>query len=165
MFLGSLPSLLNVKINGRLYPIEELIGKSIYARIDTKLYRGSGMFSGKYETPMTVKKGGFIGNMNSWVETPDGKVFFSFRITNPFSGLLKEYPSAIYYVLSTDIDERTVVEQGARTTEQVAEDEKEEEKTTGDKILSTITKLGFGIAAIYALTNLGKTAIQSRNKQ
>lgn len=151
MFLSS-TSILDIKIGGKLYPIESLINKTVYASKDTLLFK-----NGYGEAPTKVNKGGVLGKVFSWINL-NGQIYLMFNI-NKGSNLLKYYPAGSYYVKAADIDENTLKQQGTKTTEQETKEAENKNKTTTDKIIEKVFYLGLGVAAIFALGGVAKQAI------
>lgn len=158
MFIGA-NSGVNVKIGGKLYPIESLLEKSVYARIKTPIWRYPSEKDGK--SKYVFNPGQFIGKVFSWVTRTDGiYLMFEWSKGSPY---LKDFPSGSYYVKVADIDENTIKQQGVKDAETQAKEEQEkqekENETTADKLSKTVLKLGLGIAAIFALSNFAGKAI------
>jgi hypothetical protein len=142
-----------VKIDGKLYPIEDLLDKSIYAKTKANWYRfPSDIKSVKLATPA----GGLVGKVYSWVtRTDDIYAMFELAKGSPY---LKDYPSGNFYVRLQDLSDQTLKDQGVKTTKEAVKEEikKEEEatKTNTDKILETAKQvglyavIGFGIAIV-----------------
>lgn len=153
--------MVNVKINGKLYPIDQLVDKTVYAKKDTLLYRWPG---DKSSAKLQVKSGGLIGKVYSWVTRTEG-IYLEFYSNS--SQILKDYPSGSYYVLVSDIEDKALNQQGAKTSEQIAKEEREkkenEGKTTTDKILDTGTKIALGAVAIYVGGSILKSLIGGKN--
>lgn len=154
MFIGA-NSGVNVKIGGKLYPIESLLDKSVYARISTPLWISPGNKS-KY----VINAGKYIGKVFSWVTRTDG-IYLMFDWPKG-SVYLKDFPLGSYYVKVSDIDEQTLKTQGAKDTETQQKEEEKKNETTADKISKTVLKLGLGIAAIFAVGGLAKSAINKK---
>ncbi len=136
-----------VKINNRLYPLDDLLDKTIYAAKDTLLYRNPGDTSAKFQ----VAKGGLIGKLWSWKTQPDG-IWLGYY-TNSLS-IKKEYPSGYYWTKISDIDEDSLKQQGvvdSKTKEEERKKKEEEQNMTlTDKFFKegkTVLFTGLGIYA------------------
>jgi acylphosphatase len=145
-----------IKINGKLYPIEQLIGKIVFASKDTLLERN---LTGKDKAEFQVKKGGSLGKIHSWVNNKNnGKVYAMFN-TNAAS-ILAKYPAGSYYVPFDAINETELKQQGAKTTEQVTEEEEEKKRnenlTFGEKIAESLQKGALYIFGGYVVIQVVK---------
>lgn len=142
-----------VKIDGKMYPIEDLLDKSVYAKTKANWYRfPSDIKSVKLATPA----GGLIGKVYSWVtRTDDIYAMFNIPKGSPY---LKDYPGGNFYVRLQDISDQELKQQGVKTTkEAVKEEVKKEEavdKTTEDKIFDFVKQYG-----LYALIAFAGVAI------
>lgn len=152
---------MNIKVGGRLYPIEQLINKSVYASRDAYLERN---LTGLDKPQFIVKKGLYIGKIYSWVNK-NGVLWAMFNTTQP--GILAKYPAGSFYVKFSDIDETELKQQGAKTAEQIAKEEAEKEKSENqslsDKALETagdVLKIGI---LVYAGTKLIGALISGKN--
>ena len=142
-----------VKIDGKLYPIEDLLDKSVYAKSKALWYRiPSEPKSAKLASPA----GTLVGKVWSWVTRTDD-IYAAFEIPKG-SIYLKDYPGGYYYVRLQDLSDRELKQQGVKTTkEAVKEEVKKEEavdKTTEDKIFDFVKQYG-----LYALIAFAGVAI------
>jgi hypothetical protein len=142
-----------VKINGKLYPIEDLIGKSIYAKSLANWYRFP---SDPKSVKLASPAGTLVGKVYSWVTRTDD-IYAMFEIPKG-SIYLKDYPGGNYYVRLQDLSDQELKQQGVKTTkEAVKEEVKKEEsadKTTEDKIFDFVKQYG-----LYALIAFAGVAI------
>ena len=152
----------SIKIDGKYYPVDQLVGKTVYAKRTTKLYRNPGDTTAKFQ----VASGGLIGKVWSWATRTDG-VWLLF--TTNSQQIIKEYPSGVYAVKISDISDDGLVQQGTKTNEQITREEQEKrdaeknaEKPFTDKLLETGTKVALGIAALWVVGNVTSSAINKR---
>lgn len=152
---------INIKIGGRLYPIEQLINKSVYASKDAYLYRNT---SGIDKPQFVVKKGLYIGKIFSWVQK-NGQLYAMFNTTQP--DILSKYPAGSFYVKFSDINESEIKQQGGKTSEEIQkeaeEKEKSENQTLTDKALESakdIFKIGI---VVYAGTKIITSLLGGKN--
>ena len=73
----------------------------------------------------------------------------------------KYFPSGSFYVKVSDIDERTLKQQGAKDAEtlekEAREKEEQENLSTGDKILKSATKIILTLGVIWGITSYAKS--------
>jgi len=151
-----MPSIPIVKIDGKYYPVDQLVDKGVYAKTTTKLYR---FFDTKPE--FQVAKGGYVGKVYSWISRTDG-IWLMFE-TNSVQ-IREKYPTGVYYVKASDISDDALKEQGTKTSEQLKEKEEEEQKSTTDKVLGTVKTIALGGVGIYAVTKLIGSFLSGGNK-
>lgn len=144
--MSSATEFLQVKIGGKIYPITQILDKTVYAQRRTYLYE----YPEDPKPKFMIEAGNSIGKVYSWLERT-GTIWLMFN-TNA-ANIKAKYTLGSFYVKLADVDESTLVKQGTKTTEQVIEEEKkkEEEKNESltDKLLKTGTKIATG--AIIAL--------------
>lgn len=152
-----------VKINGKLYSIDSLVGKQVFAAKQTYLYRNTS--SQDLAAPaFVVAKGGNLGVIYSYV-TAGGKVYLMFNTTSP--AILAKYPAGSYYVPIEAIDENTLQQQGTKTYEQEkkAAEEKaaEENKSTTDKALDRVQTIVLTGVGIFVVGSIIKSLLGGKN--
>lgn len=143
--------MVNVKINGKLYPLDQLIDKSVYASKSTFLYRNPGDTTAKFQ----VAKGGLIGKVYTWSTRTDG-IWLGFR-TNA-QQILKEYPTGWYWVKVSDIDENSLRQQGVKDSATVQKEQEEKQErdsmSFGDKALKTAQNIGLAFVGAMIVKSL-----------
>lgn len=155
---------ISVNIKGKLYPINQLIGKTIYAGNLTKLYPGADDTRKAY---FQVPTGGIIGNMYSWVVASNGVVYLMFYTKNAAIGEKYGYTTdqklglkdTYYFAKLSDVNGDTLQKQGAKTTEQIEKEAADKDKSFADKALETGTKVILWGAAIFAVAGIVKNKI------
>lgn len=152
---------IQVKIDGKLYPIEDLINKSVYAKTKALWYRYP-------EDPKSAKlaspAGSLVGKVYSWITRADG-IYAMFNLSTG-SIYLKDYPSGSYYVKLEDLSDQELKQQGVKTTKEAVKEETAKEeaanKTNTDKILDTAKQVAlYGTIGIVVAIVL-KSLIQNK---
>lgn len=146
----------NVKVKGVLYPIEQLLDKSIYANKTTLLYPYIG---GK--PLLQIAAGNLIGKMYSWNTAANGDIYLNFYSSS--SGIKNVYPGGYYLVKLSDINASDLNNQGAKTTQQKEEEDRkkaeDQNKSFSDKALEAGQKTLLTGAVIFAIAMIIKSKI------
>lgn len=141
--------IINVNIKGKLFPITQIIGKTIYAGNLTPLYPyigGKALFQ--------VQPGNVIGTCYSWNTAGDGTIYLSFYTSS--EAIKSKYTNGYYVVKLSDVNGDTLQKQGAKTTEQIEKEAADKDKSFADKALETGTKVILWGAAIFAVAGIVK---------
>lgn len=155
--LGSVLAYDQIKIGGKTYSVNQIIGKTITASVDTKLYSnpyGQGRVVG------TVKAGQPIGIVYSYFrpEQADGR-----------SWLMFDNGTTSFYVPNEVASGTGLKDQGAITVADEIKKEQEEEARRNDPVGYYLKKYGLPVlligGGIYLAATYGKAFIQGKLSQ
>lgn len=149
-----------IKIGGATYSVNQIIGKTITARVDTKLYSGP---RGTPSVVGTVKAGQPIGIVFSYIRPDQGddRSWLMFE-----SSYTPGTAPKVYYVPNEAASGSGLKDQGALTVAEEIKKEQEEEMRRNNPVEYYLRKYGFKVlligGGIYVAVQLGKVLIQSK---
>ncbi|WKZ60801.1 MAG: hypothetical protein QY309_04805 [Cyclobacteriaceae bacterium] len=161
--LGSVLAYDQIKIGGKTYSVNQIIGKTITASVDTKLYSGP---RGTPSVVGTVKAGQPIGIVYSYLrpEQADGRSWLMFE-----SSYTPGTAPKVYYVPNEAASGSGLKDQGAITVAQEVKKEQEEEARRTDPVGYYLKKYGLPVlligGGIYLAATYGKSFIQGKLSQ
>lgn len=154
MGLGNVTDYDQIKIGGTTYSVNQIIGKTLIAKVDTKLYSGT---RGTPSVVGTVKAGQPIGIVYSYLrpDQADGRSWLMFDSNGRF-----------YFVPNEAASGTGLKDQGALTLKDEIKKEQEEEERRNDPFGYYLKKYGIPAlllgGGIYAVVQLGKTVIEKK---
>lgn len=152
-----------IQIGGKTYTVNQIIGKTLIAAKDTKLYSG---VKGTPSVIGTVKAGQPIGVVFSYItpDKADGRSWLMFE-----SSYVPGTAAKVYYAPNEVASGSGLTEQGTLTLEQERKKEEEERQKQNDPVGYYLKKYGLPVlligGGIYLAATYGKAFIQGKLSQ
>lgn len=161
--LGSVTDFDQIKIGGATYTVNQIIGKTLIAKVDTKVYSGT---RGTPTVVGVVKAGQPLGIVWSYLrpEQADGRSWLMFE-----SSYTPGTAAKVYYAPNEAASGSGLKDQGTLTVAQEIKKEQEEEMRRNSPVEYYLRKYGFKVlligGGIYVAVQLGKAFIQGKLSQ
>lgn len=155
--LGSATNYDQIKIGGTTYSVNQIIGKTLIAKVETKLYSGA---KGTPSVIGTVKAGQPLGIVWSYLrpEQADGRSWLMFDSNGRF-----------FFVPNEAATNTGLKDQGALTLKDEIKKEQQEEERRNDPVGYYLKKYGLPVlligGGIYLAATYGKAFIQGKLSQ
>ena len=161
--LGAVSDYDKIMIGGKTYTVNQIIGKTLIASKDTKLYSG---VKGTPSVVGTVKAGQPIGVVFSYItpDRADGRSWLMFE-----SSYIPGTAAKVYYAPNEVASGSGLTEQGTLTLEEERKREEEERQKQNDPVGYYLKKFGLPVlligGGIYLAATYGKAFIQGKLSQ
>jgi hypothetical protein len=161
--LGAVIDYDQIKIGGKTYTVNQIIGKTLIASVDTKVYSGT---KGTPAVVGTVKTGQPLGIVWSYLrpEQTDGRSWLMFE-----SSYVPGTAAKVYYAPNEAASGTGLKEQGALTVKDEIKKEQEEALRRNDPVGYYLKKYGLPVlligGGIYLAATYGKAFIGAKLSQ